>query len=203
MHSLNDVKTMGGIGALLMLLAIVPSVGFLLAIAGAVLVLLAVKYASDIFGDPKIFSNMLYAVAIGIVGLVVGTVAVVAVVFKSIGLGFMSSSFVATTTPPDLAAGDIAGLLAAVVLGLGAVWICFLVSAIFLRRSFGELGRKLNVGLFGTAALLYLIGAALTIILVGFALIFVAEILLIVAFFSIDVQTAPPTQPTQPVQTSM
>ncbi len=50
--------------------------------------------------------------------------------------------------------------------------------------------------LFGTAALLYLIGAALTIILVGFLLIFVAQILFIVAFFSLPDQL--PAQPMAP-----
>ena len=84
-----------------------------------------------------------------------------------------------------------------------AVWICFVVSSIFLRRGYGELGRRLNVGLFGTGALLYLIGAVLVIILIGFLLILVADILFIVAFFSINTQQ-PPTPPmVQPAQPSM
>lgn len=199
---MNEVKTLGGIGSLLTLLAIVPTAGFILAIVGAVLVLVAIKYASDILGDPKIFNNMLYAVILGIIGLVVAVVAVVAVVFKVIGLGYMSSSF-AFAPPSNLAVGDILGLLGVILLGLAAVWVCFLVSSIFLRRSYTELGKRLNVGLFGTAALVYLIGAALTIILVGFILIFVAEILLMVAFFSINTQMPPPTQPAQPAQPTM
>ncbi len=202
MPSMNEVKTLGGIGSLLTLLAIVPTAGFILAIVGAVLVLVAIKYASDILGDPKIFNNMLYAVILGIIGLVVAVVAVVAVVFKVIGLGYMSSSF-AFAPPSNLAVGDILGLLGVILLGLAAVWVCFLVSSIFLRRSYTELGKRLNVGLFGTAALVYLIGAALTIILVGFILIFVAEILLMVAFFSINTQMPPPTQPAQPAQPTM
>jgi uncharacterized membrane protein len=196
MHSMNEVKTFGGIGSLLGLLAIVPQVGFVLGIVGFVLVLVAIKYASEILGDPKIFSNMLYAVIVGIIGLVVGAVAVVAFVFRAIGLGYLSSSF-AQTPPSNLVAGDIIGLLGAIVVGLVAVWVCFLVSSIFLRRSYTTLGKRLNVGLFSTAALLYLIGAALTIILVGFILIFVAEILLMVAFFSINTQMPPPTQAAQ------
>jgi uncharacterized membrane protein len=202
MPSLNDVKTLGGIGSLLTLLVIVPTAGVVLAIAGLVLVLVAVKYASDILGDPKIFNNMLYAVILGIIGIVVGAVAVVAVVFSAIGLGSMAGSLPGTL-PSTVAAGDIVGLIGAILIGLVAIWICFLVSSIFLRRSYTELGRRLNVGLFGTAALIYLIGAALTIILVGFILIFVAEILFIVAFFSINTQMPPPTQPVQPAQPTM
>jgi uncharacterized membrane protein len=202
MPSLNEVKTLGGVGSLLTLLAIVPTAGVVLAIVGLILVLVALKYASSILGDPKIFNNMLYAVILGIIGLVVGVVAVVAIVFKAIGLGYMSSSF-SYTAPSNLAAGDIIGLLGTILLGLAVVWICFLISSIFLRRSYTELGRRLNVGLFGTAALIYLIGAALTIILVGFILIFVAEIIFMIAFFSINTQMPPPTQPAQSAQPTM
>jgi uncharacterized membrane protein len=202
MHSLNEVKTLGGIGALLTLLSLVPTVGAVLAIVGAILVLVAIKYASDILGDSKIFTNMLYAVVIGIVAVVVGVVAVVSIVFQAIGLGYLSSSF-AYTPPSTLAAGDIIGLLGTVLIGLAVVWVLLLVSSIFIRRSYSELGKRLNVGLFGTAGLLYLIGAALTIILVGFILIFIAEILLLVAFFSINTQMPPPTQSAQPAQPTM
>jgi len=58
--------------------------------------------------------------------------------------------------------------------------------------------------MFHTAALLYLIGAAL-IILFGlwFIILFVAEILGIVAFFSIPDQVPQPTQPSRtPMTTS-
>jgi uncharacterized membrane protein len=202
MPSLNEVKTLGGVGSILTLLAIVPTVGVVLAIVGLILILIAVKYASDILGDSKIFNNMLYAVILGIIGLVVGIVAVATIVFQAIGLGYMSSSF-AYTAPSNVAVGDIMGLLGTLLLGLAAVWICFLISAIFLRRSYGELGKRLNVGLFGTAGLLYLIGAALTIILVGLLLIFIADILFIVAFFSINTQAPPAMQPVQPAQPAM
>lgn len=201
MASLNEVKMLGGIGSLLTLLAIVPSAGPILAIVGLILVLVAIKYASNILGDPRIFSNMLYAVVLAIIGLVIGVVAVVAVVFQAIGLGYLSSSFSATP-PSSVAVGDILGLLGVIIIGLLAVWACFLVSSIFLRRSFSELGKRLNVGLFGTGALIYLIGAALTIVLVGFILIFIAEILFLIAFFSMSTTLPSPT-PGQPAQPTM
>ena len=201
-HTLESVKTIGGVGSILALLAFIPNIGFIIAIAGLIMVLVALKYASDIFGDPKIFNDMLYAVILGIIGLVVGAVAVVAVVFQGIGMGYMSSSF-AYTGPSSVTAGDIMGMLGTILLGLVAIWVCFLVSSIFLRRSYGELGRKLNVSLFGTAALLYLIGAILTIVLIGFLLIFVADILFIIAFFSINTQMPASTPMVQPAQPSM
>ncbi len=202
MPSLNEVKTLGGVGSILSLLAFIPTAGVVIAIVGLILVLIALKYASDILGDQKIFNNMLYAVILGIIGLVVGAVAVVAVVFQAMGLGYMSSSF-AYTGPSSVAAGDIMGMLGTILFGLVAVWVCFLVSSIFLRRSYGELGRRLNVSLFGTAALLYLVGAILTIVLIGFLLIFVADILFIVAFFSINAQQSPQSPTIQAAQPPM
>ena len=201
-HTLESVKTIGGIGSILTLLAFIPNIGILLTIAGLIMVLVALKYASDIFGDPKIFNDMLYSVILGIIGIVVLAVAVIAVVFQAIGMGYMSSSF-AYTAPSTVTAGNITGMLGTIVLGLVAVWACFLVSSIFLRRSYGELGKRVNVSLFGTAALLYLIGAILTIILIGFLLIFVADILFIVSFFSINAQMPASTPSVQPAQPSM
>ena len=92
------------------LLGFVPEVGVVLAIVGLILVLVAFKYASDILGDPKIFNNMLYSVILGIIGLVIGVVAVVATVFRAMGLGYLSSSF-AYTGPTSVTTGDVMGLL--------------------------------------------------------------------------------------------
>jgi uncharacterized membrane protein len=196
------VKTLGGVGSILTLLGFVPTVGVILAIVGLILVMVAFKYASDILGDPKLFNNVLYAVILGIIGLVVGVVAVLATVYQAMGMGYLSSSF-AYTGPSSVTAGDISGMIGTILIGLAAVWICFVVSSIFLRRGYGELGRRLNISLFGTGALLYLIGAILVIILVGFLLILVADVLFIVAFFSINTQLPPSSPTVQPAQPSM
>lgn len=179
---LSSAKTLGGVGSILILLTLVPSVGVILAIVGWILVLIALKYISDIVNDGSIFTNAIIAVLLSIVGLVVGFLVVLGSVFRFMGLnGYSFGSNPTTTTVPT----DIGGLIAGIVVGLAILWISGLISAIFLRMSLGKVSRALNVNMFGTAALLYLIGAALTIILIGFILLFVAEILLIVAFFSI------------------
>jgi len=189
--NLSEAKIMGGIGSILTLLAIVPAVGIFLAIVGLVLVLLAVKSASDAFGDRKIFNEMLYAVILGIAGIVIAGLSIAAFAFKALGLSSLPFSAPAAAAVHWSDAG-FWGVIGAVLLGLAAVWVCVLVSSVFVYRSYGALGRKVGVGLFGTAALIFLIGAVLTIFLVGFALIFVAEILFVVAFFSINSQV--PTQ---------
>ena len=57
------------------------------------------------------------------------------------------------------------------------------------------LSAKASVGLFSTAALLLLIGAFLTIVVIGFILMWIAVLLIAIAFFQIK------PQPEQPVAT--
>lgn len=198
MPQLSQAKTLGGIGSIFMLLFFVPAVGWLLAIVGAIMVLVAIKYISEIVQDGSIFNNTLLAVVLGIVGLVVGVVVILGTVLATFGLGTISSWF-STGLPgaagaPTVPSGGFFDLIVGALAGLAIIWVLLLVSAIFLRRSYSSMSQKLGVGMFGTTGLMYLIGAALTIIVVGVILIFVAQILNIVAFFSIPDQL--PSQPT-------
>jgi len=187
MGTLSQAKTLGGVGSILMLLNAIPSVGPLLGIAGFILVLIAVKYISDSVGDKSIFNNMIFSVITGIVAIVAAAILVFASILRFIGLEGFSSDFFNQDFlgPSEVVSGDVISLIASIVIGLVVFWILFVISAIFLRKSFTSISQALNVGMFGTASMIYLIGAALTIILVGFVLIFVAQILYIVAFFSI------------------
>ncbi len=183
MATLSQAKTLGGIGWILSLLSFAPYVGFVLSIVGLVLVLVAVKYISEVSGDRKLWTNALIALVLGIIGTAIFGVTVAAGFLAFAGFGSVA----------NVAPGNIVGVIAGLVAGLLVVWVLAIVSAIFLRMSFNSISTHLNIKILSTAALLYLIGAILTIILVGFILIFVAEILFIVAFFSI-----PDTLPGQP-----
>jgi uncharacterized membrane protein len=85
---------------------------------------------------------------------------------------------------------DLSLLIVGVVGGLALIWGFYIVSAIFLRRAYTKIATRLNVKMFATAALLYLIGAALTIIVVGLVVLFIADILMVVAFFSMPDDTS-------------
>jgi uncharacterized membrane protein len=186
MSSISDAKVLGGIGAILVLLAAVPNIGWLFGIAGFVMILLAIRNISQAVGDNKIYNNMLIAVVLGIGAIAVGTVTVVGAIVHVLGMGtFVGSRFV---PPTHLVVGDWLGLAVAVIGGLLAVWALLVASAVFLRRTYSSMASKLNVKMFDTAGLLYLIGAATAIIGVGFIVILVAEILLAVSFFSIPEQ---------------
>jgi uncharacterized membrane protein len=191
MASLSQAKTLGGVGSILVLLGAVPSVGFILAIVGFILILVAVKNVSESVHEPAIFNDMIIAVLLTIVGLVVFGVIVVAAIFS-----FLSLGNIGTVTPGTVPPG-VLGAIGLLIVGLVVVWVFYLVSAIFLRRSYDKIGMRLNVNMFHTTGLLYLIGAALTIVIVGFLIILIAEILQIVAFFSIPDQLPPSTPPQQ------
>lgn len=188
MTKLSDVKILGGIGSILMLLSIVH---FTFAIVGLILLLIAVKFVSDITGDQDIFKNMLYAVIIGIVGIV-AALFIFLILFSVAAVSTISVFGVAPSfNPSEIGGGatnSILGLIGGFLGGTAVLWIAFLVSAIFARRSYNGLASRLGIKIFGTAGLLYLIGAALVIVLVGFIFIFVTVILTIIGFFSIHEQ---------------
>jgi uncharacterized membrane protein len=164
MATLSQAKTLGGIGSILIFIPFVSIVGY-------ILVIVAVKQISDDLQDKAIFRDLVVAAATGIIGALAGAF----VVFGSL-LAFGRSG------------SGIGGLLT----GLLVVWVFLIVSAIFLRRTYAAMGQRLGVGSFKTAATLYLVGAILTIVVVGFLVLFIAEVVQAVAYFSIP--DRPPMQ---------
>jgi len=195
MHQLSLARTLGGVGALLMLLVWIPPLGWVLSLIGAVMVLLAIKYISDALQDRSIFTNMVIAIILEVAGLVVGVAVLVETVLSTIGLGivtgYYSRGIPSVSLPPGVLTGNLPGLIAGVVI----IWVTILVSALFVRRCYESVSKRLGVGMFGTVGLLYLIGAALTIILVGFVLLLLALILNMIAFFSMTDQPIPEPVP--------
>lgn len=173
--------SLGGIGSILVLLSVVPQAGIFLGLIGFILILVAVRSISDEVADRSIFNNALIAVILIFAGAIVGAAVVFAYLLRFIG-GVLISP------PPDpsgLIGPGIFSLFAAIFAALVLIWIFYIASAIFLRRSYRTIASRLNTGMFDTVALLYLIGAVLTIVLVGFVIIYISQILQVVAFFSI------------------
>jgi uncharacterized membrane protein len=189
MASLGQAKTLGGVGSILVLLSPIPYAGPVLSIVGFIMILVAVKHIADVFADRKIFNSMIYAVILGIIGTAVAAVFVVGAVYSIVGLGNYSYA-PGTTVPTSLIAA-----IASIIVGLVLFWVFLLVASIFLKKSYDSIATRLNIGTFHTTGLLYLIGAATLIIGVGFIIIFIAEIMQIVAFFSIPEQMPMGPQP--------
>ncbi len=207
--TLQTNKTLGGIGALLLVvccpLAFVAGVfASVLGLVGLILVLIAMKGLSDHYNESGIFNNTLYGILLTIVGAVVSVIAIVVILVDFfLALDIETSIFWSDPTAfsaitwQDLPIFDalwthVVGIL----LTLLALFVIVVIAAVFYRKSLISLAEKTGVGLFGTAGLLLLIGAALTIILIGFLLIWVALILMTIAFFQISAEPTPPPPPT-------
>lgn len=196
MASLSQAKMLGGVGSILVLLSFVPTVGVVLGIVGFILALIAVHTISQVVADRSIFNNMLISVVLNIAGLAILGVTVFSSVMSIIGITGRNPSNVNATN--IVSAPGFMSAIVSIIVGLVLLWIFFIVGAIFLRKSYNSIAARLNIGMFRTTALIYLIGAFLTIILIGFALLFVAQILMVIAFFQIPETAAAPQPPTMP-----
>lgn len=209
--NLETCKNLGGIGAILIVLGTIaslrPILG-ILSIVGIVFVLIALKGLSDIYGDARIFNNTLYAIILLVIGLVSFVVTATLSALKALAdLGIELSSMadveaLRAAIESHLSAGDwstIWSFLAAILISLVVLFVFAVGSAFFFKRSMDTLAARSSVGMFGTAGLLTLIGALLTIIIVGFIIVWIAWILVAVAFFSIKAQTSTPAQSTKQV----
>lgn len=196
MASLSQAKMLGGVGSILVLLSFVPTAGAVLGIVGFILALIAVYTISQVVADRSIFNNMLISVVLNIAGLAVGAVVVFSSITSIIGITGRNPSNVNATN--IISAPGFMSAIVGIIVGLVLLWIFFIIGAFFLRKSFNSIAARLNIGMFRTTALIYLIGAILTIILIGFALLFVAEILMVVSFFQIPEVAAAPQVPSIP-----
>jgi uncharacterized membrane protein len=58
MSKIGQAKILGGVGALLSLLTIIPTVGFLLGLVGLIFIFIAVKYIADETKNHSIFQKL-------------------------------------------------------------------------------------------------------------------------------------------------
>lgn len=203
--NLETGKYLGGIGALLIVIAGLATFGVpyagVLGLVGLILVLISTKFLADHYGERGIFNNALYALIIGIIGFIafIG-IAVYSVLstLAELGINTENLSDLPIIIQQRIMEGDtgfIWSLLGAIILAWAILSICLIIATIFSRKSLNLLSTKTEVGLFGVAGILMLIGGILFIIFIGVILIWIAWILIAAAFFSIKTQ---PTQTTHP-----
>jgi uncharacterized membrane protein len=191
MGSLSNAKIFGGIGALLMLIGVIPQTFGILGLIGFIMVFIAVKIIADQSKEKDIFNNYLYSFILVIIAVVVAG-AILLMTFTSVGgiQFFMDLQNLAMSNPADpmvifdAIAPVLTGAIAALVIG----WIILIVAVIYLRKSFNKIAEVTNVKWFATTGLLYLIGAFTLIIVIGALILLIAVILEIVAFFSLPDQ---------------
>jgi uncharacterized membrane protein len=207
---LETSKNLGGIGAILLVIGFLAFIGSafssILSLVGLILVLIAMKGLSDHYSEASIFNNSLYGVILSIVGGVVFVAAlfVTALSFFTNVLGIELSTAISDPTAFSnidwtevIVFEDLMAHVGALVASLVVLFIFVVVAAIFYRKSLNTLSSKSGVGMFSTAGLLLLIGAVLTIIVIGVIIIWIALILLAVAFFRIK-PASPQPMPSPP-----
>jgi len=204
--SIETSKILGGVGALLMFIGIIPYINYFGAIelVGLILVMVALYNLASHYRESGIFNNALYGLIIGIIGGVISIAAVIIVVLPSL-TDFLYTIFpdwngdwmaLSGLTPDtsNLSLDNIMPFLAGIFAVFIILWISSIIAAFFIRRSLGTLSAKSGVGLFSTAGLLLLIGAVLIVLFgIGLILIWISALLLAIAFFQIRPQQAQPT----------
>ena len=173
----DSSRILAGIGSILMAIGVfIP----LLALVGLILLLIGLKGLSDTYREEGIFRNALYAVIIGVIGIVT-------IIFAAIFIVGIAIS-IAPSIPWHIAEGAIGTILLIIVV----YFVILVLEALFYKKSLDLLAAKSGEKFLETAGLLLLIGAALTIIIVGLLLVLTAWIIAAVAFFSLK-----PPQPAQ------
>jgi uncharacterized membrane protein len=215
-------KNLGGVGALLIFVSVfigpIASTfgGVIIALIGFIIMLIGVKGLADYYKEAGIFNNILYGTIAGIVGVVVAIAVGISVLLTSLSV-FLYKIFPGwngdwTTLPnltPSTANLTFSDIIPFFVGALSIIVILFastIIVALLYRRSLSSLRNKSGIGLFGTAGILLLIGAILTIIIIGYLLVWIAILLLAVAFFQLrpqPVQPMPAAQTAVPPQTSV
>lgn len=203
-------KYLGGVGAILLFIGVlVPSqsiYGSVLPLIGLILVIIGLKGLADYYKDTSIFSNFLYGTITGIVGIIVTVVVAFYVVLLSLlqvifpGWTFGDWATIQTLSPTMPTPEQIIPLAGGFIAVLVILFVFAVIAAFLMNKSLKTLSKKSSVGLFATAGTLLLIGAILTIILIGYLLIWIAMILLAIAFFTLkplppQAATATTTQP--------
>jgi uncharacterized membrane protein len=198
-------KILGGVGAILLLIGMIPySYLGVIALVGLILLMISLYNLAKYYSESGIFNNVLYGLIIAVVGGVVSVAVGIYAVLSSVA-DFFYAIFPGwngdwATIPgmmPDwsnLSMDVLIPLLSGIIAVFLILWIAAIVSTFFVKRSWGSLAVKSGVGLFSTAGLLLFIGALLLIIFVGFVLIWVALLLAAIAFFRMKFQQ-PQTTP--------
>jgi uncharacterized membrane protein len=206
--TLDSNRILGGIGAILLFIGLIPygepSTG-IIALVGLILLLVALYGLANYYKESGIFNNSIYGIIAAIVGAVIAGVVVVVSVLTNLKNflyqiypgwnGDWSKLSGMTPTTSNITWSAVQPLLEGLILALVVLWIFIIFATFFARRSLKTLSAKASVGLFSTAGQLLFIGAFLTIILVGFLLMWIAVLLIAIAFFQIK------PQPEQPAAT--
>jgi uncharacterized membrane protein len=173
-------------GAILLLLGLIPYVGWILGIIGVILFLRGMRELSNYYQDERLYQNSWTGVKFYIVALLAAGVAIAAMV---IGVWTATGFTFTANFVPTVAFGI--GLIAFLG-GIVIAFIFYVLATSHLRGVFNSLAEKTGESSFHTAGTLLWWGAIFTIIVVGLLLILVGWIFATIGLFSM--RPRPPQQ---------
>jgi uncharacterized membrane protein len=181
-------KTLAIEGSILLLLGLIPTVGWVLGIVGIVLLLKATKELSYYYQDESINQNAWTGLKYYIVALIAAAVAI------GVGVVSFATTGLLEGAPFSFAAGIVGGIIA-IVVGLVIAFVFYVLAATHLKKAYETLAQKTGESAFSTAGTLLMLGAYLTLLFgLGLLLIFISWIFVIVGFSSMkpkEYQTYP------------
>ena len=166
----SNIKTLGGLGSLFIVLSVVPYIGFLFSLIGIILLGIALKNVSDYYPDKNIFKNY-------ITGLIISIVSVFIAVFGGLFsmLPFMSGS-------SDMQSfGFGVGMIVAMVIG----YFFLIASSYFYKQAFYETGMIFNSDLLKLGGNFIFWGSIGAIIFIGLIAVWIGWILISIGFFTL------------------
>jgi|WetSurMetagenome_2_1015567.scaffolds.fasta_scaffold295268_2 uncharacterized membrane protein len=211
--TLESSKTIGGIGAILLFIGVIPFVQYtwVVGIVGLILVLVALRGFSNHYQERGILGNAIYGVAVAVVGAIIVGVLAFAVVLSNLKdlitqiypgwNGDWSTLQGMTPNTTNIVPSDIFPLIGGLLVVLVIAWVVIIIAAFFIYRSLKQVSNKSNVGLFGTAGLILLIGAIIPVF--GLILMWISALILAIAFFTLKPHEQPIATSTSPPPTTV
>jgi len=201
---LRNARIIGGISTILLCLSFIPAIGILFAIPGVILMLVSLNEIAKKLNESKIFNNYLISVALNVVAALVGITGFVYTAFLFINTIIRLPLEELSNISPEVlfnrifSRGELFSFMESfgkwlwiVLLVLVIIYILMVVSGYFIKASLNEVGEKLNDSNFKTAGLLIFLGNLLSILFgLGFIIVFVGDIFLAIAFFSMKAEAA-------------
>ncbi len=164
---LKTAKYLGGIGGILSLLGGIPSVGWLLSLSGLVMEVLAVKKIADLVKRKEIFREYLVAIILGGLSGIILVGTLIAIIISS--------------SKPTILEKFLLPFIVLLFIG----WFLICLGGYFTFQSFKKITQETKENLFHLSGKLAFIGSILLILVVGIMVVLIAQILTIVAFFSL------------------
>ena len=153
-------KTLAGEGAVLLLLSLLPTVGWVLGIVGVVLLAKAMKEFSYYYQDESIYQNAWTGIKYYIVAIIASAVAI------GVGLVSFATAGLFAGAPVGFTLGFVGGIVA-ILAGLAVAFVFYVLAATHLRKMFNTIAKKSGEQSLETAGTLLWIGSILTIFGIG------------------------------------